>query len=757
MKATIISGDYPSNDNFYGDTFVHSRALYYKKEFDVEVIGYLPNLSSAIQYEFETIQVFKTFQLNEFCEKLKSSKPDVIICHFVQHQYLNFLLRLRLPLIVTFHGFDVLSWKRRLMNYKSPGSLPYLLSYVKENRIQRSGLSSFVKKANLRDDIQFVFVSNWLYRCAEHDLGICFDNAHIIPNGIDLNLFQYKEKNQQLRKKILLLRSFKARNYANDIAIEAISILSKRPFFSELEFLIQGEGYLFGNLTKTLTRFKNVTLNESFVSNRDIPNIFADYGIFLCPSRLDTQGVSMCEAMASGLVPLTTPIGGIPEYATDNHSALYANSSHEMADKIEFLFKNPDAFSRLSAGAAKAILEKCDLRETAQKEITLMMDLTNKSNSPVNTNQRCTRCILDSGDDRNISFDQFGVCSYCRGYEMQEKSKQEENCDLLTVVEQIKLSGKGKKYDSIIGLSGGVDSSYLAYQAKKLGLRPLAVHFDNGWNSELAVYNIERIVNKLNFDLHTFVVDWEEFKDLQLAFIKASVVDIELVTDHAIITKLYQLALQYDIRYILSGSNHATESILPLSWIHDKRDHIHIRAIHKIFGTVPLKTYPLFNSFLKFRSVWSNIKSISLLDLMPYNKETVQKIITEELGWRNYGGKHYESVFTRFYQGYILNKKFKIDKRKAHLSNLICSGQMTRDEALSELAKPAYDEVMKENDYEFVLKKLGLTIDEFENLMNAPIKQHSDYPIDRSIYDRFPVLSLFRPTWNKLKAMKRLT
>jgi N-acetyl sugar amidotransferase len=374
---------------------------------------------------------------------------------------------------------------------------------------------------------------------------------------------------------------------------------------------------------------------------------------------------------------------------------------------------------------------------------------------------QCSRCILDTNDDADITFDINGVCNHCVSYLIQEaklvKVGIEGETELQRLVDQIKKSGIGKPYDSIIGLSGGVDSTYLAYQAKKLGLRPLAVHFDNGWNSELAVSNIENIITKLGFDLHTFVIDWKEFKDLQLSFLKASVVDIEMLSDHAIVTKLYQLALKNKIKYILSGTNVVTEAVLPPSWIHDKRDHIHIRAIQEQFGSIPIKTYPLFTSPLKWKVIWNGIKSLSLLDLMPYNKKEVKKLISKELGWRDYGGKHYESVFTRFYQGYILPNKFKIDKRKAHLSNLICSGQITREEAVEEMKQPIYNEAVRNADYEFVIKKFGLTSAEFEAIMNAPVRLHNEFPVEKSIYDRFPLLKLVRPVWLSIKNIRRLS
>jgi len=371
----------------------------------------------------------------------------------------------------------------------------------------------------------------------------------------------------------------------------------------------------------------------------------------------------------------------------------------------------------------------------------------------------CTHCILDTTDDPSIVFDDNGVCNYCIDYRQQElhnvPSAELAVVKLADAIAAIKKAGEGKRYDSILGLSGGVDSSYLALQAKHWGLRPLIVHFDNGWNSELAVSNIEKTIAALGFDLHTLVIQWEEFRDLQVAFLKASVVDIEMVTDHAITATLYRLALKENIKFILSGTNVVTEAILPPHWIHHKSDYIHIRAIQKEFVGKPFKTYPLWDLRTRVMANLRGIRSISLLNLIPYNKDQTKKELQNELGWRDYGGKHYESVFTRFYQGYILPKKFNIDKRRAHLATLICSKQITREQALAELAKPIYDPALFQLDYDFVLKKLRLEKSEFEKIMSTPPKAHSDYPVETTIYDRYPVLKIARPFWKVFKGQLR--
>jgi N-acetyl sugar amidotransferase len=370
--------------------------------------------------------------------------------------------------------------------------------------------------------------------------------------------------------------------------------------------------------------------------------------------------------------------------------------------------------------------------------------------------RQCAMTVMDTIADPRISFDARGVCNYYYEFKTAEKERvftgQEGERKLKELTERIKKDGNGKQYDSIMGLSGGVDSSYVAYQAKRLGLRPLAVHFDNGWNSELAVMNIENIVSKLDLDLYTLVVDWEEFKDLQLAYLRASVVDIEVVTDHAITATLFRLAKKYKIKYVLGGSNVATECIMPSDWVFNKNDHINLRAIHQAFGKVPLKTYPMFDTLLKKYSN-SILKSgwVSFLNYMPYNKEEVKRTIGRELGWRDYGGKHYESSFTKFYQAYILPEKFGIDKRKPHLSNLICAGQMTREVALEELKKPLYSGEELKQDLVFVLKKFGLSREEFDEIMRLPIRKHSDFAVETSVYDRYWMLKLVKPIMKRAR------
>lgn len=347
--------------------------------------------------------------------------------------------------------------------------------------------------------------------------------------------------------------------------------------------------------------------------------------------------------------------------------------------------------------------------------------------------QVCANCVMDTTDSL-IQFDERGFCDHCNNYynnilpnwHPDEIGARELN----EIVEKIKKDGKGKKYDCIIGLSGGVDSSYLVYYAKeKLGLRPLVFAVDTGWNLNVAVENIEKIVKGLNLDLYTEIIDWNEMKDLQLAYFKAQVPYQDTPQDHAIFASLYNYAAKQGIKYVLTGANYSTECVRePNEWVY-LNDLTQIKDIHKKFGTRPLKTLPLCGMF-KYRLYYRYIKGMKIvqpLNLISYKKEEAINLLEEKFGWQRYANKHFESVFTRFYEGYWLVKKFGYDKRRAHFSSLILTGQMTREEALQKLAEPPYDEELAMQDLEYVAKKMGLSQKEFTEMMNGPNKTFRDY------------------------------
>jgi len=357
--------------------------------------------------------------------------------------------------------------------------------------------------------------------------------------------------------------------------------------------------------------------------------------------------------------------------------------------------------------------------------------------------RQCAISVMDNIADPDIYFDEKGISNYYYEYKEAEhllvKKGPDAVRELENIILRIKDEGRGRKYDCILGVSGGVDSTYLAYYAHKAGLRVLCVHLDNGWDSELAVKNIEKMVSAFGFDLYTYVINWEEFKDIQLSYFKANVVDIEAVSDIAILSTLDKVCMEQKIRHSLVGLNVATEITLPESWI--CKNVANLRDIHKTWGTKPLKSFPLSSPIR--RRIIARTKPFmhwAPLNYLPYVKEESKEIIRTELGWRDYGGKHYESIFTRFYQGYILPNKFHIDKRKAHLSNLIFSGQMKKEEALKELAKPIYPAEAFRSDYEFVLKKLGFSEENFEKYMEAPAVPHSKYDLSLSLFDELEYL-----------------
>lgn len=342
------------------------------------------------------------------------------------------------------------------------------------------------------------------------------------------------------------------------------------------------------------------------------------------------------------------------------------------------------------------------------------------------TNQKkCARCISDTSIP-DIRFDANGVCNYCNIHDKlaeqfpltdlgQQKFKQ--------LIDQIKRKGKAKRYDCIVGVSGGTDSTYCLYMAKKLGLRPLAVHFDNGWDSEIAITNMKNAVTKLDIDLKTVTCDWAEYKALQLSFLKASVPDAEMPTDIAIISMLYRVAAEEGIHYVINGHSFRAEGIMPLKWSYG--DGRYMKSVHKRFGGQKLKSFPnLSIANLLYYVLVKRVQVVPLLAYIDYRKEEAKRILVQELDWTYYGGHHLESVYTAFII-YLRWKKFGIDTRKIEYSAFVRSGQMTREEALERLKEPFRE------DPELVrhcITKLGLTSEEFDAILSAEQKTFLDYP-----------------------------
>jgi N-acetyl sugar amidotransferase len=347
--------------------------------------------------------------------------------------------------------------------------------------------------------------------------------------------------------------------------------------------------------------------------------------------------------------------------------------------------------------------------------------------------QSCTQCVMDTTDPL-ITFDARGVCNHCLTF--FEKAKTEwfpnkEGRDRWgLLVKKIQDAGKGQQYDCILGLSGGVDSSYLALKVKEWGLRPLVMHVDAGWNTELAVANIESIVKYCKYDIHTHVVDWENMRDLQLAYLRAAVANQDVPQDHIFFASLYHFATKNNIRYILSGGNLATEGIFPSSWHGSAMDSINLKAIHRKYGTRKLeqyKTISFFESYIWYPFI-KGMRTVRPLNFMPYDKSLALQELESIVGYKPYPRKHGESLFTKIFQNYYLPTKFGFDKRLLHLSSLIASKQMSRDEAIAKLEEPLYDKAELENDITYFCKKLRLSRTDFDELMHAPVHHYSEFP-----------------------------
>lgn len=372
-KILIFDQDYPSENNLYGDVFVHTRAKEYVKYVEVLVVSFF---KEGKDYDYEGIRVRYAPKENDIVNIFKQLSPDFIFIHFYHRGLYDFISNINTPVFVWVHGYEAIGWYRRLFNYTVWGFLRHSHNIVRQNIQQMLGFRKLVKLSNSTSKIHFVFVSNWMKQITETDSLSKIQNFSIIPNPINIDLFKYVQKEENDRKKILLIRSFHSSKYATDIAIDAILKLSKKSYFEELTFAIYGKGRLFQSQTEVLRQFKNVHLFENFIPNTEIPAIHKNYGIFLCPTRQDAQGVSMCEAMSSGLVPITSNNTAIPEFVKDKETGILTNSSKEIVDAINAIFNDSDLFLSLSKNASSFIQKECDIKEITSKELSLIKVVT---------------------------------------------------------------------------------------------------------------------------------------------------------------------------------------------------------------------------------------------------------------------------------------------------------------------------------------------------------------------------------------------
>jgi N-acetyl sugar amidotransferase len=347
--------------------------------------------------------------------------------------------------------------------------------------------------------------------------------------------------------------------------------------------------------------------------------------------------------------------------------------------------------------------------------------------------QECTFCVMDTTDPE-IVFDAEGRCHHCRNFAKEAATTWFPNAmgvaKLDEILTKIKKAGEGQEFDSILGLSGGVDSSYLALKAKDWGLRPLVVHVDAGWNSELAVQNIEQIVTHTGFELHTHVVDWVDMRRLQLAYLRSGVANQDVPQDHAFFAGLYHFAVKNKVRYVLNGGNIATEGIFPSSWHGAAMDARNLKAINRQFGDGKLSQYPTIGMFRYF--VWypfvRRMVPVRPLNYMDYSMDLAVKELEDRAGWRAYERKHGESLFTKFFQNYYLPTRFGFDKRRPHLSSLIAAGSLTRSEAKAKLEEPLYEPAELERDLDYVCRKLRLSREQLAELLLVPKRKHTEFP-----------------------------
>ncbi|MBU3658436.1 MAG: N-acetyl sugar amidotransferase [Flavobacteriales bacterium] len=354
--------------------------------------------------------------------------------------------------------------------------------------------------------------------------------------------------------------------------------------------------------------------------------------------------------------------------------------------------------------------------------------------------QICNRCVMDTSDE-DIIFDEKGICNHCKDFEEVLKiprfDKKNAAENLKVMIAQIKERGKGRKYDCVMGISGGVDSCYAVYLAHSWGLRPLVMHMDNGWNSEIAVQNIKNLVNKLKIDYVSYVLDWNEFREIQLAFLKSSIVDLEMPTDLAIPATCFITASKNDVASIISGGNYSSEGILPLTWgYHVKKDIKLYKHIVRKYGKVRNKKVPYIGLWQEFYFKFiKRIKTFYPLNLVEYDKNKAREFLAEEFGWKDYGGKHHESKITGFWQGYVMPSKYNMDYRRATYASQIVNKQITREEALLMLKEKSFDLEKVEQDKSFIAKKFGISVEELNKILSEPPKTYKDFPNQKKIID----------------------
>jgi N-acetyl sugar amidotransferase len=527
------------------------------------------------------------------------------------------------------------------------------------------------------------------------------------------------------------------------VVVEAVAALRNRGFDIALTLVGGGAGKAQQLLDQQIAVSdpNNCFVRQlDFVPQQDLPQLLASADMFVFASSCENMPNTLVEAMAVGLPIACSNSGPMPEVLADGGVYFNPEDANSIALAVEQLIVDPARRSEL-AQRARQLSKLYSWSRCADETWAFVADTYKHPQATTRTYQICSNCVMDT-TDAQIVFDDKGVCDHCNTFYKQTLpnwlADDRGRESLAALVDEIKRAGVGKDFDCIIGMSGGIDSSYLTYIAKEqFGLRPLVFHVDAGWNSQEAVNNIEKLVDKLGLDLYTEVIDWAEMRDLQLAFFKSGVPHIDAPQDHAFFATMYKFAEEHKVKYILTGANLSTECIRnPIEWMYYQSDSVQLRDIHRQFGTRPLDKFPL-TSILRHKVYLPYIKGIKVmrpLNLIPYIKQDAIKLLVEKFGWQPYPQKHFESRFTRFYEGYWLPKKFGYDTRRVQFSSLIVTGQMTRDEALEKLLGPSYDAATIAQDFEYIATKLGISVAELQGYMDAPNRTYRDFKSQEHIY-----------------------
>lgn len=560
----------------------------------------------------------------------------------------------------------------------------------------------------------------------------------VIPNGIDrLFLDNTPSEKKQVSKESLNLIYVGEVNSNKNLTttLKTCELLEKKGYNPKIKVV--------GNISDPkLAYIKESPYVEyhQHCNKEEVIEYYKQSDIFVMPSLNETFGLVYAEALSQGLPIVYSRGQGIDGYFAEGQVGFHVRSKHpeDIAKAIEYIVPSYEVLSSRAKEASKSF----SWERIASQYERMYKQIINKQELVVMEYQRCTRCVMDNESDPTITFDAEGHCNYCNDVLARRSSEyfpnEEGKKKLDAMMDMLKKEGQGKEYDCIVGVSGGLDSSYIIYLGHKYGLRMLAVHIDDGTDTEISKKNIKNLCEKANVKLINVCPDKEQYADLTLAFFKASVPNLAMPQDNLLIQALHDIVKQYGIKYSLSGANFAHESILERSTGINAMDKTHILAIHKRFGTKPidkLKIGNLCSAYIGWR-YFSKVTNLYPLNYIDYNKERVLAELKEFSDYNYYGGKHYECVLTRFLQCYYLPEKYHFDKRKSHLSSLVVDGQMTREDAIKQLEQPAYvSEELKDKDMNFLAEWLGISREEFDKIVALPAKQHSDYP--KSVLESF--------------------